>query len=65
MGGSDGSVLLKGFAKIDGTHAVLSINGRVAPLAVGAERYGVRVISIDPPEVVLQRGRTRWTATLR
>jgi hypothetical protein len=30
----------------------------------GGEKYGVRVISIEPPTVVLQRGGNSWPATL-
>lgn len=57
-------VELKGFVNVDGPRVVLSIDGVVAPLAEGGEKYGVQVISIHPPSVVLQRGRSRWTATL-
>lgn len=59
------SVVLKGFADVEEPMAVLAIDGRVISLGAGAERYGVQVISIEPPEVVLQRGRSRWTATLQ
>ena len=58
-------VVLKGFANVDGQKVVLAIDGRITPLAAGAEVYGVKVISINPPEAVLQRGRSRWTATLQ
>jgi hypothetical protein len=43
---------------------VLSIDGVISPVGEGGEKYGVQVISIQPPSVVLQRGRSRWTATL-
>lgn len=58
------SVELKGFITVDKPRAVLSIDGVISPVAEGGERYGVQVISIQPPSVVLQRGRSRWTATL-
>lgn len=59
------SVVLKGFADVGGPKVVLAIDGVITPLAMGGERFGVEVISIQPPEVVLQRGRSRWTATLQ
>ena len=43
---------------------ILSIDGNLSPVPEGGETYGVQVISIQPPKVVLQRGRSRWTATL-
>jgi hypothetical protein len=58
------TVELKGFINVDQPRVVLSIDGVVSPVPEGGERYGVRVISIQPPSVVLQRGRNRWTATL-
>lgn len=58
------SVELKGFINVQGPRVVLLIDGVIAPIAEGGEKYGVQVISIDPPSVVLQRGRRRWTATL-
>jgi len=61
---SGNTVELKGFVNVDGHRAILSIDGVIAPVAVGDEKYGVQVISIDAPSVVLQRGRSRWTATL-
>lgn len=66
-GGRDSgdSVVLKGFADVGGQKVVLDIDGVITPLAIGTERYGVEVISIKPPEVVLQRGRSRWTASLQ
>ncbi|QDT68581.1 hypothetical protein MalM25_15040 [Planctomycetes bacterium MalM25] len=62
--GSADSVVLMGFAKIDEPSVLLAINGRVTPLEHGQEAAGVRVISIDPPRAVLQRGRSRWTASI-
>lgn len=60
----DNAVLLMGFVRVDQPKAVLSINGEIAPLAAGESRFGVDVISIAPPNVVLQRGRQRWQTTL-
>jgi hypothetical protein len=57
-------VELKGFINVDRPRVVLSIDGVISPIAEGDEKYGVEVISIQPPSVVLQRGRSRWTATL-
>jgi hypothetical protein len=61
---SGDTVELKGFINVDGQRVVLSIDGVISPIAEGGEKYGVHVISIQPPNVVLQRGRSRWTATL-
>jgi hypothetical protein len=61
---SGNTVELKGFINVGNPKAVLSIDGVITPIAAGDERYGVQVISIDGPVVVLQRGRSRWTATL-
>jgi hypothetical protein len=58
------AVELKGFINVDRPRVVLSIDGVISPAAEGDEKYGVEVISIQPPSVVLQRGRSRWTATL-
>jgi hypothetical protein len=58
------SVELKGFINVDQPRVILSIDGVVSPVPEGGEKYGVHVISIQPPSVVLQRGRNRWTATL-
>jgi len=58
------AVELLGFVNVDGQRVVLSIDGLVAPIAEGDTQHGVEVISIQPPAVVLQRGRQRWTATL-
>ena len=61
---NEGLVELKGFVNVDELRVVLSIDGAIAPLPEGGEKYGVQVISITPPSVVLQRGRSRWTASL-
>jgi hypothetical protein len=58
------TVELKGFINVDQPRVILSIDGVISPVPEGGEKYGVRVISIQPPTVVLQRGRSRWTATL-
>lgn len=58
------TVELKGFINVDQPRVILSIDGVVSPVPEGGEKYGVQVISIQPPNVVLQRGRNRWTATL-
>jgi len=58
------TVELKGFIHVDQPRVVLSIDGVVSPIAAGGEKFGVHVIAITPPSVVLQRGRDRWTATL-
>jgi hypothetical protein len=60
----DNSVELMGFVRVDRQRAVLSINGEITPLAEGESQFGVEVISVRPPMVVLQRGRQRWQATL-
>lgn len=59
-----GAVYLRGFVDIDQPHAILDIEGVIAPLPVGGEKYGVKVVSIEPPRVVLERNRTRFTASL-
>ncbi len=58
------SIELKGFVNVDEPRAILSIDGILSPVPEGGEKYGIQVISIQPPKVVLQRGRSRWTATL-
>jgi hypothetical protein len=59
------TIELKGFVDVDGPQVVLSIDGMIMPIPEGGEKYGVQVISIDPPSAVLQRGRNRWTASLQ
>ncbi|TWT48865.1 hypothetical protein [Botrimarina hoheduenensis] len=60
-----GSVQLLGFANLGSQRAVLSIDGVIAPLESGGEHAGVKVISVSPPKVVLQRGRNRWTESIQ
>jgi len=62
--GVDNAVELLGFVNVDGQRVVLSIDGLVSPLAEGSQEAGIEVISIQPPAVVLQRGRQRWQVTL-
>ncbi len=58
------SVQLLGFVNVVGHRVVLSIDGVVFPVAEGDTEAGIEVISIQPPMVVLQRGRERWQAAL-
>ena len=58
------TVELKGFVNAGEPSAVLSIDGVLSSVPEGGEKYGVQVIAIQPPKAVLQRGRSRWTATL-
>jgi hypothetical protein len=58
------SVELKGFINVDEPRVILSIDGVISPVPEGGEKYGVQVLSITPPSVVLKRGRDRWTAKL-
>ena len=63
-GSQETSVELLGFVNVDMQRAVLAVNGLVAPIAEGGKHSGIEVISIQPPTLVLQRGRQRWQATL-
>ena len=63
-GQRESDVELLGFVNVDGQRVVLDIDGIVTPIAEGAKQYGIEVISIQPPSVVLQRGRQRFQATL-
>ncbi len=63
-GRTNSSLALKGFVNVDGPKAILLIEGQLATLAVGDERFGVQVVSIAPPQITLQRGRERWTESL-
>lgn len=62
--GIDNAVELLGFVNVDGQRVILSIDGLVSPLAEGSHEAGIEVISIQPPAVVLQRGRQRWQVKL-
>lgn len=57
-------VALKGFAKVDDQRAILMIADTITPLGLGQEKHGVRVVSIEPPKVTIERGGDRWTLTL-
>jgi hypothetical protein len=58
------TVELMGFINVNEPRVILSIDGVISSVPEGGEKYGVQVISIQPPKVVLQRGRDRWPATL-
>jgi len=60
----EGDVQLKGLVDVDEPKAILDIEGATTLLAVGGEKYGVKVVSIEKNEVTLQRGPTRWVASL-
>lgn len=61
---SDRAVELMGFVRVDRPRAILAINGETSALAVGESAGGIEVISVQPPSVVLSRGRQRWQATI-
>jgi hypothetical protein len=61
---SNEDVVLMGFAEVEGALAILKIDGIVTPLRVGEARGDVGVLSIDPPEVHLQRGEHQWAERL-
>ena len=60
----DPDVTLMGFVNVSGLRALLAIDGVVAPLQAGESRGDVRVLSVEPPRVMLERGQRRWTETL-
>ena len=62
-GQSETSVELLGFVDVNGPRVALAIGGLVTTIAEGDQQYGIEVISIQPPAVVLQRGRQRWQAS--
>jgi hypothetical protein len=57
-------VRLCGFIDLGKPAALLSINGRVVPLAEGASHEGIQVLAVDPPRVTLRRGLRSWTVSL-
>lgn len=59
-----GNVQLRGLVNVGEPQAILDIEGAVAVVAVGTEKYGVRVVDISGPKVTLQRGGTKWTASI-
>lgn len=61
---AEGDVQLRGFVDLGEPKVILDIEGATALVAVGGEKYGVKVVSIENQKVVLQRGPTRWTASL-
>jgi hypothetical protein len=63
-GGTEDAVELLGFIRVDKQQVVLSVNGQLTRIAEGDSQYGIEVISIEPPKVLLQRGRQRWQASL-
>jgi hypothetical protein len=63
-GDTEEAIELLGFVRVDRPKVVLSINGEVHPIYEGGSQFGIEVISIQPPKVVLQRGRQRWQASL-
>jgi hypothetical protein len=58
------SVTLLGFIRVDRERAILDFNGQSLPAAEGETYFGVEIVSIRPPSVVLQRGRERWQTSL-
>jgi hypothetical protein len=61
---SERAVELMGFIRVDRSRAILSINGQVSSIAEGETVEGIEVISVQPPSVLLKRGRQRWQATI-
>ena len=62
--GVEQAVELLGFVNVGSPQVVLSIDGIVIPLEEGSQIAEIEVVSIQPPAVVLQRGRQRWRAAL-
>ncbi|QDU57130.1 hypothetical protein [Aeoliella mucimassa] len=61
---TEGAVQLRGIVDLGEPQAILDIEGAVALIPVGREKYGVKVVLIEDQTVTLQRGGTRWTASL-
>ncbi|WP_442481529.1 hypothetical protein [Aeoliella sp. SH292] len=61
---TEGNVQLRGLVNVDQPQAILDVEGAIALIPVGAEKFGVKVVSIDDRSVTLQRGGTQWTASL-
>ncbi len=59
-----GVIQLKGFSNNGQSRVLLAMDDRLAPLAEGDEWFGVKIIEINPPRVILQRGRIRWTESI-
>lgn len=62
----DSAVELKGFVSPPGRDAlaILAIDGIIQPVGVGEEKFGIKVVSIEQPQVTLQRGSSRWTESI-
>jgi hypothetical protein len=61
---TEGNVQLRGLVNVDEPQAILDVEGASALVPVGAEKFGVKVVSIENRSVTLQRGGTQWTASL-
>jgi hypothetical protein len=61
---AESDVQLRGLVDVGEPQAILDIEGAIALVAVGREKFGVKVVSIEKHQVVLQRGPSRWTASL-
>jgi hypothetical protein len=61
---TEGNVQLRGLVNVDEPQAILDVEGAIALIPVGAEKFGVKVVSIEDRSVTLQRGGTQWTASL-
>jgi hypothetical protein len=61
---TEGNVQLRGLVNVDQPQAILDVEGAIALIPVGAEKFGVKVVSIEDRSVTLQRGGTQWTASL-
>lgn len=61
---SGGLIELKGFIDVGKPRVLLAMDDRLEPLAEGDEWHGVKVIKINHHQVILQRGRIRWTESL-
>lgn len=64
MESNGGFIELKGFIDVGKPRVLLAMDDRLQPLYEGDEWHGVKVIQIDEPQVILQRGRIRWTESL-
>lgn len=59
----EGAVEFHGISNVDEPKALLSIDGVLYPVAEGESKLDVKVVSIKPPAVVLQRGGQVWQAS--
>ncbi len=60
----EGGVQLMGVVDVGEPRAVLDIEGATTLLAVGSEKYGVKVVAIQQRTVILERGQVRWSAAI-